>query len=96
MAEAIHAGLSGTSDLDQAVRGYQDRRDARWLGHWNFAVWLASMEPPTAEFIALLQALTKRPQAARRFFAFFEGQEPELNFMAPDNLARIMTSAPEV
>ena len=96
LSEAIHAGLSGQADLDQAVRNYQDRRDARWLGHWNFAVWLASMEPPTAEFIALLQALTQRPQATRRFFAFFEGQESEINFMAPDNLAQIMTSAPEV
>lgn len=50
------------------------------------------MAPPTAEFVALLHALAERPQAARRFFAFFEGQEAELDFMAPANIAQVMSS----
>lgn len=90
LAEAIHTGLTGAAELDQSVRNYQTRRDERWFKHWQFAVWLASMEPPTAEFIALLQALSTQPAAIRRFFAFFEGQEAELDFMAPANLAKIM------
>lgn len=62
------------------------------LGHWHFIMSLASMAPPTAAFVALLHALAERPQAARRFFAFFEGQEAELDFMAPANIAQVMSS----
>jgi flavin-dependent dehydrogenase len=91
LAEAIHAGLTGERGLDEALRDYQARRDARWLGHWHFAVSLAGMQP-APEFMALLQALGERPAATRRFFAYFEGQEAELGFMDPENLGRIMTS----
>jgi 2-polyprenyl-6-methoxyphenol hydroxylase-like FAD-dependent oxidoreductase len=90
LATAIHAGLTDEAKFDQAVRSYQERRDARWLGHWHFIMSLASMEPPSAEFVGLLQALTERPRATRRFFAFFEGQEAELDFMTPANIAQIM------
>ena len=62
------------------------------LEHWHFIMSLASMAPPTAAFVALLHALAERPQAARRFFAFFEGQEAELDFMAPANIAQVMSS----
>jgi flavin-dependent dehydrogenase len=92
LAAAIHEGLTDEANFDQAVRRYQDRRDARWLGHWHFIMSLASMEPPSPEYIALLQALTERPQATRRFFAFFEGQEAELDFMNPKNITQIMSS----
>ena len=92
LSEAVHTGLTD-GNLDQAVRDYQTRRDARWLGHWNFAVWLASMEPPTPEFVALLGALATQPQATRRFFAFFEGQEAEKDFMAPENIASIVAGS---
>jgi flavin-dependent dehydrogenase len=93
LAEAIHAGLTGERDLDEALRDYQARRDARWLGHWHFAVGFARMEPPAPEFVGLLQALGERPAATRRFFGYFEGQEAELGFMDPENLGRIMTSS---
>jgi flavin-dependent dehydrogenase len=92
LAEAIHTGLTEEAKLDQAVRNYQGRRDTRWLRHWQFIVSLASMAPPSAEFIGLLQALAERPQATRRFFAFFEGQEAELDFMTPANIGQIMAS----
>ena len=90
LADAIQAGLTNESKFDQAIRSYQARRDTRWLGHWHFTVSLASMSPPSVEFIGLLQALAERPQAARRFFAFFEGQAAELDFMMPANIAQIM------
>jgi flavin-dependent dehydrogenase len=90
LAEAIDAGLTGKVDLDEAVRGYQERRDARWMAHWSFCVSFARMEPPAPEFVALLQALVDQPEETRRFFGFFEGQERELGFMDPDNHARIV------
>lgn len=90
LADAIQIGLNNESNFDQAIRGYQARRDTRWLSHWHFIVSLASMTPPSAQFIELLQALAERPQAARRFFAFFEGQAAELDFMMPANIAQIM------
>jgi flavin-dependent dehydrogenase len=92
LAEAIHTGLTGQADLDEAVRSYQERRDARWLGHWRFSVGFARMEPPTPELRGLLQALVDKPEATRRFFGYFEGQESDLGFMDPDNVDRIMAS----
>ena len=90
LADAIQAGLTNEATFDRAIRSYHARRDTRWLGHWHFITSLASMAPPSAEFIELLQALAERPQAARRFFAFFEGQAAELDFMTPANIAQIM------
>lgn len=94
LAEAIHAGLDGgDAELDAAVRRYQDRRDARWLEHWRFVVsFFADLRPPTPERIALIQTMAAKPEVAQRFFAFFQGQEEALDFMAPENLARVMAS----
>jgi flavin-dependent dehydrogenase len=93
LAAAIHEGLSGETNLDQALRRYQERRDARWLPHWQFITSLARLAPPTDEFIGLLRVLANRPDLARRFFAFFEGQEAELDFMTPENLGQIMANS---
>jgi flavin-dependent dehydrogenase len=93
LAAAIHEGLGDKSKLDAAVRGYQDQRDARWLAHWQFIISLASLEPPTPGFRALLGAAASQPELARRYFAFFEGQEAELDFMSPENLAQVMASS---
>lgn len=91
LAEAIHAGLTGEAELDPALRGYQERRDARWLQHFQFVVsFFANMEPPTPERMALVKAMATNPEVASRFFAFFEGQEAELGFMQPENLMRII------
>lgn len=91
LAEAIHDGLTGQAELDEALRAYQRRRDARWLPHWRFVVsFFTNMEPPSPERIALVRAMATNPEIGRRFFAFFEGQESELDFMEPDNLARVV------
>ena len=95
LAEAIHEGLAGSdAELDAAVRRYQARRDARWLPHWNAVVsFFANMEPPRPERIALIGALAASPELAKRFFAFFQGQEVELGFMDPENLANVVGAA---
>lgn len=92
LAEAIHAGLAGELGLDDALYGYQARRDARWLAHWRFAVSFARLEPLTPEFVGLLRALAQQPAERRHFFGFFEGQESALDFMDLENLGRIMRS----
>ena len=92
LAGAIHTGLADESKFDETIRSYQAQRDARWLGHWHFIMSIASMAPPPTPFVELLGALPDRPQATRRFFAFFEGQEAELDFMSPENLAKVMNS----
>lgn len=95
LAEAIHEGLAGSdAELDAAVQRYQARRDARWLPHWNAVVsFFANMEPPRPERIALIGALAASPELAKRFFAFFQGQEVELGFMDPENLANVVGAA---
>lgn len=92
LAEAIHAGLDGAdAELDAAVLGYQARRDARWLEHWRSSVsFFTDMGPPTPERIALVHAMATRPEVARRFFAYHQGQEPEAEFLSPENLARTL------
>lgn len=92
LANAIHTGLTADDiALDACVRSYQESRDARWLPHWKVvASFFTDLGPPSPERIGLLRALAADPELARRFVAFFEGQEPEIHFMDPESLARIV------
>jgi 2-polyprenyl-6-methoxyphenol hydroxylase-like FAD-dependent oxidoreductase len=92
LADAVDQGLGGKQDLDTALAGYQTRRDDRWLGHFGFITQLAKLEPPAPEMVALIGQIASKPSEAAAFGAFFQGHQEYLNFFAPDNLQRIMTS----
>ena len=90
LADAIHQGLSGEKPLDEAVAGYEQRRNDRWTAHYDFVVGGAGLEPPPPEAQALIGAMPDKPQLASEFLGFVEGCEDCLNFFEPSNIERLM------
>ncbi|MEV4516390.1 NAD(P)/FAD-dependent oxidoreductase [Dactylosporangium sp. NPDC049525] len=93
LAAAIHAGLPSPSSLDAALADYQRRRDERFLPALHLTRDLASMEPPTPQMAALFAAIAASPAESTRFFGAMQGSTPLPEYFAPDNVARIMSTA---
>lgn len=92
LAAAVHAGLPSPSTLDDALAGYQRRRDERFLPALQLTRDLASMQPPTPEMAALFAAIAASPAESTRFFGAMQGSTPLPEYFAPANIARIMTA----
>ncbi len=93
LAEAIHAGLPSPSTLDEALAGYQRRRDERFLPALQLTRDLAAMQPPAPEMAALFATIAASPAESTRFFGAMQGSTPLPEYFSPDNIARIMTPA---
>ncbi|MFC4043336.1 NAD(P)/FAD-dependent oxidoreductase [Dactylosporangium siamense] len=91
LADAIDAGLP--SDLDAALAEYQRRRDERFLPALHLTRDLASMEPPAPEMAALFATIAASPAESTRFLGAMQGSTPIPEYFAPDNIARIMSTA---
>jgi 2-polyprenyl-6-methoxyphenol hydroxylase-like FAD-dependent oxidoreductase len=93
LAEAINAALSGRTPIDQAMAAYEERRNQRVAPMYQFTTELAKLEPPPPELQALFGALHGNQEATNEFFAAMTGSTPIPEFMAPENLGRIMGEA---
>jgi flavin-dependent dehydrogenase len=91
LAEAIHSGLSGARDLTAALADYAARRDAWFLPYLDLTTQLAAMEPPPPEMAALLAAIAADPAESSRFFGALQGSTPIGEYLAPDNVKRILS-----
>jgi len=89
LATAVHSGLSGERDLDEAVADYARRRDERFGPALELTRQLASMEPPTPEMAALFAAVAASPEETTRFLGVMQGSTSIPEYFSPDNVARI-------
>jgi flavin-dependent dehydrogenase len=80
LAEALDAGLRGERALDQALAGYQRRRDAAVRPMYEFTCARAGLQPAPPQTQALLGALRDDPTATERFFGVFAGTVPVEDF----------------
>jgi len=72
LATAIDDGLE--SNLDAALRSYQQTRDAAVLPMYEFTCGLAHVEqPPPTEMVALIGALAGNPHGISRFLGLIAG-----------------------
>ncbi|MGI5243500.1 NAD(P)/FAD-dependent oxidoreductase [Dactylosporangium sp. CA-139066] len=92
LADAVHSGLAGERDLDDAVAAYAAARDERFAPALALTRQLASMEPPDEQTAALFAAIAASPEQTSRFFGMMQGSSPIPEFFAPDNIARIMSA----
>lgn len=92
LAAAIYAGLSGRAPLDQALAGYQDRRDQAALPMYEYTCQLATLDLPP-EMQALLAALQGNQEQTDRFFGTIAGTVPPPEFFSPDNISTIIGAA---
>jgi flavin-dependent dehydrogenase len=73
LAEAIDEGFSGRRPLEDALADYQRRRDAALLPMYDFTCQMATLEPPTPDFQALLDRLRGTQAGMNRFFGALAG-----------------------
>lgn len=86
VSDAVDDGFSGRVPLQQALAGYQQKRDAESKPLYDFTLELASMKPPAPEQIMMFQALGKSQAAADNFLGVMAGIVPLKQFLSPKNI----------
>ena len=92
LAEAVHAGLTGEHSMQTALAGYQHARDQRSMPLYQLNTQLATLEPPPPELQTLIGALSNNQADTNRFIGALCGTVPISDFLAPDNVARIVSA----
>ncbi len=92
VADAVHRGL-GDGAIDEHLRDHAKRRDEKVMPMFDFTVQMAALEPPAPELAALLEALQSQPEHINRFLGVLAATVPVTEFMAPENLERILTGS---
>jgi flavin-dependent dehydrogenase len=93
LAEAIDAGFSGRVPLEEALAEYERRRNEGAFPMYDYTCRLASLEPPPAEMLQLLEALRDNPEQTNRFLGVTAGTVSVEEFYAPQNIGRIIEGA---
>ena len=91
LSEAIDAGFSGRQALDDALAGYEERRNAAAMPSYELNYQLACLEPPSPEQQQLFGALLGNQADTDRFFGALLGSVPVQEFFAPENVGRIVS-----
>ena len=60
---------------------------------YGFTCDFAKIEPPPAQMLQLLGAVSTNPKAMDDFVSVMAGTLPAPSFFAPDNVTRILTEA---
>lgn len=96
LAEALDAGLSGRAPMGEALVEYEQRRNARAIPENEANLQAAQLDGwDTPQALALRAALRESPADAGLFYASRMQVIPPQQFMAPENLGRIMRQAEE-
>lgn len=90
LAEAIDTGFSGRQPLEQALAGYEERRNRSETGYFEMTTQLAALAPPPPQTAELLFALRDNPEQRSRFFAVLAHGVPVEEFFSPENVQKIM------
>jgi len=90
LADALHAGLTRTRPLDEALTDYERTRNEETRGLYELTYEFATLAPPTAEQQTLFAALRTNKEDTNRFFGVVAGTVRPNEFFAPENLGRIV------
>ena len=90
LADAIDAGLAGRVDLEHALGRVEAARNARVRPMYEFTYELAALEPPPPPMQELFAALRSNQEATNAFLSAITGATPLGDFMAPENLSRVI------
>jgi 2-polyprenyl-6-methoxyphenol hydroxylase-like FAD-dependent oxidoreductase len=96
LAAALAAHLSGDGSFDELLAAHESSRNQRVRPMYEFTTMLAALAPPPLEMQALFGALRTNADATNAFLSAITGAIPLPDFMAPDNIARIIAAAQSV
>ncbi|MGH8774364.1 MAG: NAD(P)/FAD-dependent oxidoreductase [Jiangellaceae bacterium] len=92
-ATALDETFSGTRAFGAAMGEYQSRRDEHVLPMYEFTTQLATLGPPPPELQRLLGAMHGNQVAMDGFAQVNAGVTSPAEFLAPENVGRIMSQA---
>jgi 2-polyprenyl-6-methoxyphenol hydroxylase-like FAD-dependent oxidoreductase len=96
-AESLAAALddvwSGRAPFDDRLAAHQQEREAESLPMYEFTCQLAALEPPPPELAAFLEAASRSPEASTDFVSVVAGTVGIPEFLAPENVARVLEGA---
>jgi len=90
LATAIDDGLSEGWLMDDALAGYEQRRNEAALPMYQFTCDMARLAPPSTEMGRLLAALVNNREETNRFFGMLAGTVSIDEFFGPENVDRIV------
>lgn len=93
-AGALDQAFTGRRTFDAAMADYQRTRDAQVMPMYEFTAQLASLDPPSAEFEQLLDAVARSRPAMDAFARVTAGVTSPAEFFSPDSLERLLSPAP--
>ncbi|HKE18719.1 MAG TPA: hypothetical protein VKB80_27770, partial [Kofleriaceae bacterium] len=93
VTDALDAALSGRQPFDEAMAGYEERRNAATMADYRENLEFARFGAPPAEQVRLMAALRGNQEATNQLFLAREGMIPPESFFNPENLGRLMAAA---
>jgi 2-polyprenyl-6-methoxyphenol hydroxylase-like FAD-dependent oxidoreductase len=88
-AEGLAAALSVDLPFDEAMAGYQARRDARAMPVYQMTLGIAALQPPDEQMIQLVSAIAGNQPAMDAFARLNSGVTSPAEFFAPENVAKL-------
>jgi 2-polyprenyl-6-methoxyphenol hydroxylase-like FAD-dependent oxidoreductase len=92
MAEAADEGLR--SNLDSALAGFEEHRNALSVPLYHFTCEMARLEPPTQQVVDFFVGLQRSQEDTDAYLGVFAQTVPVSEFFAADNVERIGAAAP--
>ena len=93
LASALDDAFAGAASFEQAMSGYQRRRDEHVLPMYEFTCQLATLAPPPPEMQQLFGAISGSQEYMNKFVQMNAGTISPAEFFAPENVGRIMAGA---
>lgn len=90
LAQALDETLAGTTPYEEALAGYQKRRDTRAMPVYQMTLGIASLQPPDEQMVQLVSAIIGNQDAMDAFARLNSGVTSPAEFFAPENLGRLV------
>jgi 2-polyprenyl-6-methoxyphenol hydroxylase-like FAD-dependent oxidoreductase len=90
LTDALDAGFAGRQPLEDALDGYEQKRNAASKPGYEVTLDIARMNPLAVEQVELFKALQRNPAAATQFFGVITGVVNPADFFAPKHLFQII------
>ncbi|MFF5288864.1 NAD(P)/FAD-dependent oxidoreductase [Paractinoplanes globisporus] len=88
-ASSLAEALSADLPFDEAMAGYQARRDARAMPVYQMTLGIAALQPPDEQMIQLVSAIAGNQPAMDAFARLNSGVTSPAEFFAPENVAKL-------
>ncbi len=89
LADAIDDTFAGRRSNEDALAGYEQKRNEAAMPLYQMTCELAKLEPPPPEMQRLFAALRDNEEQSGRFIGTIAGTVPIPEFFSPENMQRL-------